>query len=354
MWKNSSNGTDDVWYGDWYLGVAQILPAVSIAVISVVGIIGNSLVICIVGRNRKMWTVTNLYISSLAMTDIMFLICCGVTTTTITLTADWLFGDFMCRFVAYMQLVTVQATCGTLTALTVDRYKVITMPLRSMAIRTTKKTMILIAIIWLGSLLLHIPIPIYTGVETDGDQHFCIRVFPNANADTVYLIYSLISTYLLPLAIVAVCSGLILRALWCQQEHSQLHKNKDEERVRRQKWRVTKMVFTVAGVFAICWAPIQMLNLWWLLDDNFPETAATHYFRYFCLCLSYSNSTMNPFVYALSGRKYRRYLRRLFRKKRQAKFSRGSITTTTTCNTTLTTSIKFHGENGRGDKPCIL
>ncbi|XP_077999611.1 G-protein coupled receptor 54-like [Glandiceps talaboti] len=349
MWDNRSNSTynDSDVRQDWSLGLDNILPSIAIGLISFIGIVGNSLVVFIVLRNRKMRSVTNLYIVSLAMTDIMFLLFCGVTTTTMPIT-DWLFGDFMCRFVAYMQHVTVQATCGTLTALTMDRYRVITKPLKSMAKRTIRKTTLLIAVIWIGSACLHIPIPIYTQViNTDGGK-FCQRAFPIESGDRIYNTYTVISTYLLPLSIIAVCSGLILRVVWCQRENSRaLNRNRDEERIRKQKWRVTKMVFAVAGVFAFSWAPIHLLNMWFFLDNNFPEySLPLFHFRTFCLCLSYANSAMNPFVYALSGRNYRRHLRRMFRKNRHHAVPRGSITATT-CTTTLTESVRLHGENGK-------
>ncbi|XP_070545333.1 G-protein coupled receptor 54-like [Ptychodera flava] len=346
-WSNSSaNSTTGEHY--WSASFDKILLATSMALISVVGIIGNSLVIFIVLKNRKMRSVTNLYIVSLAWTDIMFLVFCGITTTTVPVTKDWIFGQFMCPFVSYMQFVTIQATCGTLTALTVDRYRVITSPLKSMAKRTFKKTMLLIAFIWIGSACLHIPIPIFVKEKTENGYRYCYREFPDMLSDRIYQIYAFISTYLLPLLIIGLCSGLILRVLWSQHENSRvLNKNKDEERVRKQKWRVTKMVFTVAGVFACSWAPIHIMNMWFLLDPHYPLTSIPlFYFRNFCLCLSYANSAMNPFVYALSGRNYRRHLRRMFRKNKHRGL-RGSITATT-YTSTMTTSVRLPGENGKG------
>uniref|UniRef100_A0A673XYK3 G-protein coupled receptors family 1 profile domain-containing protein n=1 Tax=Salmo trutta TaxID=8032 RepID=A0A673XYK3_SALTR len=75
------------------------------SLIMLVGLVGNSLVIHVITRHQQMRTVTNFYIVNLASTDIMFLVCCVPFTATLYPLPSWVFGDFMCRLVSYLQQV---------------------------------------------------------------------------------------------------------------------------------------------------------------------------------------------------------------------------------------------------------
>uniref|UniRef100_S4RXM8 G-protein coupled receptors family 1 profile domain-containing protein n=1 Tax=Petromyzon marinus TaxID=7757 RepID=S4RXM8_PETMA len=85
---------------------AWLVPLV-FALIMALGLTGNLLVVIVVGRNRRMRTVTNFYIANLACTDVIFLVSCVPFTATLYSLPSWVFGDFMCKFVNFLQQVTV-------------------------------------------------------------------------------------------------------------------------------------------------------------------------------------------------------------------------------------------------------
>lgn len=80
-----------------------------LAMVTIIGVVGNGVVIYAVLKNGKMHTVTNFYIVNLAITDIAFVI--FVVPFTASLYASnygtWVWGRGMCKFVNYMQLVRV-------------------------------------------------------------------------------------------------------------------------------------------------------------------------------------------------------------------------------------------------------
>ncbi|XP_042299872.1 kiSS-1 receptor-like, partial [Sceloporus undulatus] len=120
------------------------------ALLMVVGLVGNSLVIYVIRKHKPMRTVTNFYIANLAATDIIFLVCCVPFTAMLYPLPGWIFGEFMCKFVNYIQQVSVQATCMTLTAMSVDRWYVTVFPLRSLRQRTPRLAMAVSLSIWVG------------------------------------------------------------------------------------------------------------------------------------------------------------------------------------------------------------
>uniref|UniRef100_A0A2R8PC36 KISS1 receptor n=1 Tax=Callithrix jacchus TaxID=9483 RepID=A0A2R8PC36_CALJA len=121
------------------------------AALMLLGLVGNSLVIYVICRHRPMRTVTNFSIANLAATDLTFLLSCVPFTALLYPLPAWVLGDFMCKFVNYIRQVSVQATCATLTAMSVDRWYVTVFPLRALHRRTPRGALAVSLSIWLGA-----------------------------------------------------------------------------------------------------------------------------------------------------------------------------------------------------------
>ncbi|KAL8177697.1 UNVERIFIED_CONTAM: G-protein coupled receptor 54 [Gekko kuhli] len=178
------------------------------AMLMVVGLAGNSLVIFVISRHKQMRTVTNFYIANLAATDIIFLVCCVPFTAVLYPLPGWIFGEFMCKFVNYIQQVTVQATCATLTAMSIDRWYVTVFPLRSLRRRTPHVARAVSISIWVGSFVASTPVLIYNRLTEGywfGPQTYCSESFPSAAHEKAFILYNFLAVYLLPLLIILLC-----------------------------------------------------------------------------------------------------------------------------------------------------
>ncbi|XP_077867635.1 G-protein coupled receptor 54-like [Saccoglossus kowalevskii] len=294
--------------------MTTIIVPIIFFLITLIGVVGNGLVIFIITKYPGMHNVTNFYILNVAISDLAFVVVCAPITSTLYFMPDnWIFGDFVCRLVAYTQYVSVQATCATLTAMTVDRYYVISRPIRSRHDRTPKMAIIVNVLIWIGSFLLHVPIAMYFQVYKEGTMTICTELFPSVLSSTIYQAYSLVMLYLLPLFIIAICYAFILKQVWKVQSLIIYDDGLAKQTMNRKK-KVTRTVLIVVLLFAVSWGPIQAVNSWLRFDmGNYPfESVPLAYFRIFCLCLAYSNSCVNPFVYAFTGNNFRRYFKRIF------------------------------------------
>ncbi|XP_039476766.1 KISS1 receptor b [Oreochromis aureus] len=79
--------------------------------IMLIGLVGNSLVIHVITKHQKMKTVANFFIVNLAATDILFLICCVPFTAALYPLPSWIFGEFMCCLVNYLQQLKIWGNC---------------------------------------------------------------------------------------------------------------------------------------------------------------------------------------------------------------------------------------------------
>ena len=92
-------------------------------IIWLAAILGNGFIIYIVLKEKRMQTVTNLFILNLAIGDIlMAALCIPFTFVADLMLHYWPFGSFMCVIVGYSQAVTVFISAYTLIAISIDRY----------------------------------------------------------------------------------------------------------------------------------------------------------------------------------------------------------------------------------------
>lgn len=73
------------------------------ATILLLAIVGNSLVILTLVQNRRMRTITNVFLLNLAVSDILLGVLCMPFTLIGTLLRDFVFGEVMCKLLPYLQ-----------------------------------------------------------------------------------------------------------------------------------------------------------------------------------------------------------------------------------------------------------
>lgn len=91
--------------------VTQVLIPLVMAIITVIGISGNSIVLYIIIRHREMQNITNFFIANLAVTDIALLVMCTIPTAA-NIAGILPISDAMCKGVSYMQFVSIFVLIG--------------------------------------------------------------------------------------------------------------------------------------------------------------------------------------------------------------------------------------------------
>ena len=73
------------------------------SVIIILALVGNTLVIVIVWRNKRMRTTTNYYLVNLALSDLLVTLTCTWVHLVDDLTEGWVLGSFFCTINSFMQ-----------------------------------------------------------------------------------------------------------------------------------------------------------------------------------------------------------------------------------------------------------
>lgn len=148
------------------LGALVPVTAVCLGLFAV-GVSGNVVTVLLIGRYRDMRTTTNLYLGSMAVSDLLILLGLPFDLYRLWRSRPWVFGQLLCRLSLYVGEGCTYATLLHMTALSIERYLAICRPLRARVLVTRRRVRALIAALWAVALLSAGPFFFLVGVEQD-------------------------------------------------------------------------------------------------------------------------------------------------------------------------------------------
>ncbi|XP_030633818.1 prolactin-releasing peptide receptor [Chanos chanos] len=317
------------------------LPLYSLVVI--VAGVGNSFLLACILADKKLHNATNFFIGNLAAGDLLMCLSCVPLTASYAFdTRGWAFGRPLCHLIPLLQGATVFASALSLTAIAMDRYVVVAHPVRR---RISVWGCSAVALsVWAVSLVLAAPPSLHTryvdlrpsGLELVVCEEFW---FGAERLRLVYSCFILVASYMIPLLAVSVSYCAI-------SIHLRRHTLPGEPSQSQQRWsqrRRKTFSLLVASVlaFAVCWLPLQVLNLLLDLDGDF-RIVDKHYLNVLQVCchlVAMSSTCYNPFIYASLHSKVRFHLRGYLcpcRKGGNTLLSRCASRNPATCLTLLT------------------
>ncbi|MBN3324860.1 GRPR protein, partial [Atractosteus spatula] len=295
----------------WYPGIA--ITAIY-GLIILVGLVGNITLIKIFCTVKSMRSVPNLFISSLALGDLLLLVTCAPVDASRYLADKWLFGRVGCKLIPFIQLTSVGVSVFTLTALSADRYKAIVRPMDIQTSHATAKMCIRAALIWMFSMILAIPEAIFSDLhafyiaETNETFVTCAP-YPHSG-DLHPKIHSMVSFlifYIIPLFIISVYYYFIAKNLIRSASNMPVEGNVHVRRQIESRKRLAKTVLVFVGLFAICWLPNHVIYLYRSYHYSEVDTSLLHYVTSICArLLAFSNSCVNPFALYLLSKSFQK------------------------------------------------
>ncbi|ESP01373.1 hypothetical protein LOTGIDRAFT_157550 [Lottia gigantea] len=283
--------------------------------------LGNAIVIFVIGLARSKLTVTDMYILSLAVADLLISILNMPFQLNFYITNKWTMGEFLCKFSNYIQGVTVTASILTLTTIAIDRYLVICRTVLSRRVHTKLVAGIAIASLWILSLLIVCPqlfgervdmvIELNYSTHTPiGIAQLCREHFDRPEVITI-VVY--VFVYLLPVVTMMLSYGAIGMRLWFQHPIGDMLENpRNHSRNMQQKKKIIQMLMLLVLAFTVLWLPFFTVQL----IEQFQDTGETFRTPKAILQLvGYSNCCVNPIIYAFLNRTFQREFKNKFLKR---------------------------------------
>ncbi|KAI8426552.1 hypothetical protein MSG28_005349 [Choristoneura fumiferana] len=285
--------------------VVQVAFSLLYCIIFILGVFGNVLVCFVVFRNRAMQTVTNLFITNLALSDILLCVFAVPLTPLYTFLGRWVFGRLLCHLMPYAQGTSVYISTLTLTSIAVDRFFVIVYPFYP---RMRLITCICIIItIWISSLLVTCPYGLFMGIQITNNKTYCEESWPSDKFRKVFGVLTSVFQFIIPFLVIAICYTCVSIRLNDRARSKPGAKNtRREEADRDRKKRTNRMLISMVAIFGISWLPINAINIF---NDFYAQMTEWNYY-YISFFLAHSmamaSTCYNPFLYAWLNENFRK------------------------------------------------
>ncbi|XP_037304369.2 oxytocin receptor b [Pungitius pungitius] len=218
--------------------------------------------------------------------------------------------DLLCRLVKFLQVVGMFASTYMLVLMSVDRCLAICQPLRSVH---RGKDHVYVVASWTLSLMFSAPQAYIFSVRDVGDGVYdCWGDFVQPWGAKAYITWMSLSIYILPVAILSICYGLICFKIWqnfnlkTRKEHflalsqrpskgaQPLGRVSSVRLISKAKIRTVKMTFVVVIAYIVCWTPFFFVQMWSAWDPAAPREDMAFIIA---MLLASLNSCCNPWIY---------------------------------------------------------
>uniref|UniRef100_A0A3Q0QPU3 Formyl peptide receptor 1 n=1 Tax=Amphilophus citrinellus TaxID=61819 RepID=A0A3Q0QPU3_AMPCI len=281
----------------------------------VLGVLGNGMVIWVIGFKMKK-TVNTVWYLNLAVADFLFTAFLPLTVTYTALDFHWPFGKFMCKLNTTIGYLNLFASVYILVVISVDRYVSVVWPVWAQNHRNVRKASCVSLGVWVVALILSAPYFIFRDTEEKSqDQTVCFNNYALSDDNTTSVIQLrnfrhqaiIITRFLLgfvaPFTVIVSCYAVIIYHL------------RRNPTLASQSSRPFKIIAAIIITFFLCWAPFHIMSLIELV--KFTSDTSSEMLEHvmtigipLATSLAFLNSCMNPLLYVFLGKDFKDKVRK--------------------------------------------
>ncbi|MEQ2258933.1 hypothetical protein XENORESO_004640 [Xenotaenia resolanae] len=289
--------------------------------------VGGNVVVCLaVCASRRLRCLTNCFIVSLAVTDLLLGLLVLPFSALLQLSDEWPFGPTFCNFYISMDVMLCTASILTLLAISVDRYLAVTMPLRYASLVLPWRVAVGLVSVWTVSVAVSF-LPIQMGwntvngtVQNHGPwaskRKCCFELNrPYVLTDSLLTFYlPLLAMCWIYLQILCIAQAQAKRIISTRSICTTSNSCRNNPTtgtamvsgvtaVALRDHKATLTLAAVIGAFVVCWLPYFILFTVLGLKEH-PDPGIVPEFP-IVLWLGYANSALNPVIYGALNRDFR-------------------------------------------------
>ncbi|KAK6293872.1 hypothetical protein J4Q44_G00361980 [Coregonus suidteri] len=289
------------------------------ATIFSLALVGNSLVVYIVVLKRAMQTATNIFICSLAVSDLLITFFCIPFTLLQNISSEWLGGVLVCKTIPFVQTTAIVTGILTMTCIAVERYQGIVYPLKMRRQYTPKRAYKMLGLVWSASVVVGSPMLFVQQLEVKYDflydhHHVCCQErWLSLTHRQVYTTFIMVALFLMPMAAMLFLYTRIGIELWIRKrvgDSSVLStmNHREVNKISRKKKRAVKMMITIVLLFTVCWAPFHTVHMLFEYNDleKNSDEVTVNMIVAVVQAIGFSNSFNNPIIYAFMNENFKK------------------------------------------------
>ncbi|XP_034961591.1 melatonin receptor type 1A [Zootoca vivipara] len=301
--KNQSSQLEREEAGLYPVWVVALLAVVLIVTIAV-DILGNLLVILSVYKNKKLRKAGNAFVVSLAFADLLVALYPYPLALIAIFHDEWVMGYLHCQVSGFLMGMSVIGSIFNITGIALNRYCYICHSLKYDKVFSLGNTLGYVGVVWALTLLAIMPNLFVDSLRYDPRVYSCTFA---QSVSSLYTIAVVVVHFFLPIAIVSFC---YLRIWALVLQVRRRVKPDARPKMKPHDFRNFLTMFMVFVLFAICWAPLNLIGfvvaLKPALEPSIPKWLFTG--SYF---MAYFNSCLNAVIYGALNHNFRKEYKKI-------------------------------------------
>ena len=288
-----------------HLGI-KILEISVLFVINVLSLGGNVLVCITVYRKKILRTITNMFIITLCVADIL-LAAVAMPLTLASLMADhWPFGDLVCQIQGFSIHLLVFQSLQIIALTATNRNLNVVRPWLYKRIFTRWKTLLIIIVVSvLTAIILGIlVIMLSSRYVFHPGKVICVMTFPSIEQSFQFTVIFSLLFVVLPTIIIFSCYVRVLHTIRQHRREYDASRGEHDSRsvLSREEDKLSKIIFIIILGFLLCWVPCVIIDI---IDSTRAEWFPRQLYI-FHTCLAYTSAVLNPWIYGFNNKLVRR------------------------------------------------
>ncbi|KAG7521562.1 parapinopsin-like [Solea senegalensis] len=294
-------------HAEMVTAVPTIFPRVGYSILSflmfintLLSVFNNSLVITVMLKNPSLLHPMNVFILSLAVSDLMIGLCGSLVVTITNYQGSFFIGHTACVFqgfaVNYFGLVSL---C-TLTMLAYERYNVVCNQKAGLKL-SMRRSITGLLFVWLFCLFWAVtPLLGWSSYGPEGVRTSCSLAWEERSwSNYSYLILYTLLCFIFPVAIIVYCYAKVLQSMKKINRSVELQGGRSS---KEENDHAIHMVLAMIIAFFICWLPYTALSVVVVVDPELyiPPLVAT-----LPMYFAKTSPVYNPIIYFLSNKQFR-------------------------------------------------
>ncbi|XP_067852022.1 histamine H2 receptor-like [Heptranchias perlo] len=295
----------------------EVLVGTILTTVDLVTLLGNMVVFLCPALEKRLRTVTYMFILSLATADL--LVACLVMPFSIIyeVTGIWMFGRLFCKVWISFDVMFCTASIVTLCFISLDRYCSVATPYHYTKRMSRGRCIAMTVAIWVYSSMISF-LPVMQGwneipgVDFDADRE-CVFV-----TNRTFAIVASALAFYVPFLIMCTMYFFIYRAsrlkaarIMSQTLELHYHPNSRRQDNLQLEHKATRTMSIIISVFVLCWLPYFVFNVCIAVRGPQLNNAAISCLFKVITWFGYCNSTINPMIYAFLNRDFQRALKKM-------------------------------------------
>ncbi|XP_054470439.1 B2 bradykinin receptor-like [Anoplopoma fimbria] len=323
---------------EWNVNVIPVY----ILIIAVLGIVLNLFVLMVFCLHKKACTMAEIYLSNMAAADLFLMVVMPFWAVYAAKNFNWPFTDPLCPLITLAINMNAYCSIYFLVLISIDRYMVLVHPLSHEGMRRPKCAKLGCLVVWCFGLFLSIPTLVYRKVKyyPASNASFCQLVYPSPTVGHVSDVMLMMFSFIIPICIISFCTFRIIKAL-----NNRLTVGSNTKKVDH---KATNLMLAVLLAFMICWVPFHLIKILALFVYAKVLTGCTlNAILPICMSvfmyLAFFNSVLNPILYVIVGKNFRKKVRELFK---QWSFTRTMTLSTASTRSNMSKSVRTENVSG--------